>query len=89
MPKLIGEEHASFIPRRQINDNIAIMQEIVHSMRNQKGRRGTMAIKVDLEKAYDILRWVFINETLLFASLPSSLVHLIVQCVSSTSKQFL
>lgn len=60
-------------------------QEIVHSMRNMKGRKGMMAIKVDLEKDYDRLQWDFISNTLSEAKLPSNLVTLIMKCIESTS----
>ena len=56
---------SSFVPRRDVTDNIIVAQEIIHSMRWMKGKRGVMAIKVDLEKAYDRLRWSFIRDTLI------------------------
>ncbi|KAE8676962.1 cytochrome P450 71A9-like [Hibiscus syriacus] len=39
--------------------------EIVHSMRNKKTKQGWMAIKIDLEKAFDKVKWSFIHATLL------------------------
>ena len=53
MPKIISPNHCSFVPGRQGADNIIVAQEIIHSMRNKKGRKGFMAIKIDLEKTYD------------------------------------
>jgi len=44
-----------------------------------------MAIKIDLEKAYDRLRWQFIQETLLEARLPQLMVDVILNCISLTS----
>ena len=58
-------------------------QEIVHSMRKMKGRKGMMVVKVDLEKAYDRLQWDFISDTLSEVKLPSNLVTLII--IESTS----
>lgn len=49
-------------------------------MRAKKGKRGFMAIKVDLEKAFDSLRWDFIEESLLKAKVPNNLVNLIMSC---------
>ena len=34
-------------------DNAIVVQEIIHTLSMKKGRVGYMAIKVDLEKAYD------------------------------------
>jgi hypothetical protein len=52
MPILISEYQSRFIPGRQIVDNIIVAQEEIHSMHDMKDRKGLMAIKVDLEKAY-------------------------------------
>lgn len=53
LPLLLKPNQCSFIPGRLIIDNIIIAQEIVHSMRFKKGKKGFVAMKVDLEKAYD------------------------------------
>lgn len=44
---------AAFVPKRSILDNIIINQEIMFYLKNIKGSKGFMAIKVDLAKAYD------------------------------------
>lgn len=64
LQNLIEPSQCSFIPGRHSSDNIVIAQEIFHTMRIMKGRKGFMAIKVDLEKAYDRLSWDFLLETL-------------------------
>ena len=48
-----------------------------------------MAIKVDLEKAYDKIEWSFIREVLINANLPHSLVALFMSCMSSVSTSIL
>ena len=50
----------AFVPKRKRVDNAIIVQELVHTMSKKKGREGLMAIKIDLEKAYDRLEWSFI-----------------------------
>ncbi|XP_021602061.1 uncharacterized protein LOC110607253 [Manihot esculenta] len=61
MSFLIGSEQSSFVPGRQIMDNIVIYQEVFHSMNKAKGVKGYMALKIDLEKAYDRLNWDFLE----------------------------
>ncbi|KAG7555110.1 Reverse transcriptase domain [Arabidopsis suecica] len=89
MPKLIGPAQASFIPGRLSTDNIVIVQEAVHSMRRKKGRKGWMLLKLDLEKAYDRVKWDFLEDTLRVAGLPDSWIRWTMQCVSGPSMSLL
>lgn len=89
LPTLISNTQSSFVPGRQITDNIVIMQEVLHTMRRKKGAKGYMAIKIDFEKAYDRLRWSFIRDTLLQMNLPLLLINTIMECVTSASLQVL
>ena len=66
-------------------DNSIIVQKLIHSMARKKGRGGVMAIKLDLEKAYDCLEWSFISDTLNLYKFPSRLISLIISCLSSSS----
>lgn len=67
---MISPTQCTFVPRRQITDNIVIVQEMLHTMRKKQGRVGYMAIKIDFEKAYDRLRWSFIRDSLVEMRLP-------------------
>lgn len=53
MAKLVRPNQSSFIPGRHITDNILIAPEVMHSMRIKQGKVKWMAMKIDLEKAYD------------------------------------
>lgn len=48
--QLINPTQASFIPGRQISDNIVIVQEILNSYKRSKGKHGLLAWKNDLSK---------------------------------------
>ncbi|KAJ8752128.1 hypothetical protein K2173_001803 [Erythroxylum novogranatense] len=48
-----------------------------------------MAIKVDLDKAYDRLNWNFLRDTFQVAGVPGPLVTLIMGCVSTVQMQVL
>jgi len=65
------------------------MQELLHSMRREKGSCSLMAIKLDLEKAYDRLNWSFIRNTLLELRLPQVMVDVIMLCITSCSMRIL
>lgn len=89
MADLVLPNQTSFVPGRHIIDNILIPQEIVHSMRVHKGRSRWMAIKIDLEKAYNRLSWKFIEDTLEDIGILPNLIRLIMNCVMSSSMQVL
>ncbi|KAG7579199.1 hypothetical protein ISN45_Aa03g033600 [Arabidopsis thaliana x Arabidopsis arenosa] len=89
MAKLIGPAQSSFIPGRLSIDNIVVVQEAVHSMKRKKGRKGWMLLKLDLEKAYDRIRWDFLEDTLVAAGLSASWVRWIMQCVTGPSMSIL
>ena len=70
-------------------DNIIIAQEIIHGLGKKKGRTGYMALKIDLEKAYDKLEWSFIRDMLIRVNLPKDIIDLIMSCVSTVSTSIL
>ena len=89
MPILIGPQQTSFVPGRHIIDNIMIAQEVIHSMRKKMEKKGFMAIKVDIEKAYDRLNWDFIYETLQETRLPRDTIQIIMECITSATMKVL
>lgn len=62
---------------------------MVHSLKGFRGRKMGIAVKLDLEKAYDKVHWDFLEDRLLDAGFPSLLITVIMHCVSSTSFQIL
>jgi len=61
---LISPEQSAFVPGRPISDNILTNQEVAHSFdqRNFNGR--FVLAKLDIERAYDGMRWEVINRVL-------------------------
>ncbi|VVA30150.1 Hypothetical predicted protein, partial [Prunus dulcis] len=53
LPDLISPNQVSFVPGRHITDNILIAQELMHKFKLSKGKKGFVAWKIDLSKAYD------------------------------------
>lgn len=74
---------------RSTSDNIVIGQEAIHSMKTTRSKKGWMAIKVDLEKAYDRICWDFIKDSLKDVGFPISLVNVIMHCITTKSMQVL
>ena len=82
--EIINPRQAGFVLGRRTSDNIILVQEVIHTLKYRKGRTGYVAIKLDLEKAYDWLEWGFIKETLDFFEFPPNLITLIMNMISST-----
>ena len=54
-------------------------------MSKKRGSEGTMAINIDLKKAYDRIEWSFIRDTLVLFKFPKHLISLIISYISSSS----
>lgn len=85
LDKLISPIQTAFVPGRRGLDNILIAQELVYSIDKNQEKEGYMAIKVDLEKAYNRLEWNFILKVLIIYHFPKQLIKLIISYVSTTS----
>nr|GEW81155.1 protein ALP1-like [Tanacetum cinerariifolium] len=59
---IVDEIQSAFVTDRQILDGPFILNEIVHWCKNKK--KQSMIFKVDFEKAYDSVRWNFIDDIL-------------------------
>nr|GFB86563.1 hypothetical protein [Tanacetum cinerariifolium] len=59
---IVDEIQFAFVTDRQILDGPFILNEIVHWCKNKK--KESMIFKVDFEKAYDSVRWDFIDDIL-------------------------
>ncbi|PKI37422.1 hypothetical protein CRG98_042208 [Punica granatum] len=86
---LISPFQCSFIPGRRASDNVILLREIIHSFRRQKGKQRSFVLKLDLEKAFDRLKWNVIRKVLHHFGLPEQWSQWIMSCVSSTSTSVL
>lgn len=57
---VVAENQSAFIPGRLITDNIMVGYAMIHYLkRKRRGKRGFMALKIDMNKAYDRIEWDF------------------------------
>ena len=62
MGKLIYENQSVFVTERQIHDNIMVEKKVIHHQKlKMKGERYEMALKLDMNKAYDRVEWDFLE----------------------------
>lgn len=62
LPKIISPLQDAFVQGRDIHDNILVAHELLSSFSRRKNKQEPMAIKLDMEKAYDRLDWRFIRK---------------------------
>lgn len=71
------------MPNRRIHDNIFIAHEAFHGLKHKvKGTVGAMAIKVDIQKAYDTADWSFLMLVMRKIGFSSKWIMLINSCVT-------
>lgn len=88
-PKIIMEEQARFIVGRNITSNIVIVQEVIHSMKGRKNKKAWMVIKIDLEKAYDRVRWELIDASFKVVGISGFSKNAIMSVISNSTMHIL
>ncbi|XP_028754420.1 uncharacterized protein LOC114713907 [Neltuma alba] len=80
----ISEHQRAFVPNRLIQDNSIIVHEAFYYLKNKNfGDKFELALKMDMNKAYDRLEWNFIEEVMLKRNFYSKWVNWIMNCVRS------
>ncbi|KAK2663493.1 hypothetical protein Ddye_002067 [Dipteronia dyeriana] len=57
--RIISETQCVFVPGRLITDNTIVSFECIHGLKRRKRKWRSMAIKLDMAKAYDMVEWPF------------------------------
>lgn len=66
LPQIISLEQTAFVHGRQITDNILVAHELFHSLSTRRHQSKTyMAVKTDISKAYDRVKWNFLETALI------------------------
>nr|XP_025616741.1 uncharacterized protein LOC112709055 [Arachis hypogaea] len=86
---IISPVQSAFTKGRLIQDNIIVVQEVFHKL-NWRGNYGSndLAIKLDMNKAYDRLEWDFMQKVMEKFGFSQEWVKLIMSCVRSATYRF-
>lgn len=76
LPRLISSNQSAFVTGRLITDNVLVAYETLHSMHCRRtGRKGSMALKIDISKAYDRVEWPFLKGIMSRLGLPEGWIN--------------
>ncbi|KAI0496493.1 hypothetical protein KFK09_022810 [Dendrobium nobile] len=80
---LISEEQVAFIKGRSLTNHALLAQELFNKMRFSKAKKGLVAIKLDMEQAYDSMAWDTLRKVLKYFGFPTKFSNLLVECVEN------
>ncbi|KAG5527030.1 hypothetical protein RHGRI_028084 [Rhododendron griersonianum] len=84
IPGIISEQQSAFIHGRQIQDNIIVAHEVFHFLKHKKsGKKASVAVKLDLSKAYDRVCWDFLFRVMEKMGFDGRWIDWVKQCVCS------
>ena len=83
LDKMVDSAQVAFVPSRCIMENIMLAQEIVHNFIHMKRKKGFLGVKIDFQKAYDRMKWRFIQWVLKAFGFNEQFTNLIQQCLST------
>lgn len=86
LTKFISPNQGANVENRKISDNTIIAHEIIHSMRIKRRRKfdkPMMAVKIDMSKAFDRIKWVSLIHALTQLGFNHHWISMINHCISS------
>ena len=86
LPRLISSNQSAFVLGKLITDNVLVAYETLHSMHcRQTGKKESIALKLDISKAYDRVEWLFLKGIMSRLGLPGGWIDRVMSYVTTPS----
>lgn len=84
LDKVIAPTQVAFVPKRLISNNIIIDFECIYHLSNRrKGKTGYIAMKLDMNKAYDKVEWTFIRRIMDQMGFEKAWIDKVMNCIET------
>ena len=84
LPHLIAPSQSTFILGRLNTDNVLAAYETLHTIHTgMKGKKGFMAMKLDMSKAYNRVEWGFLEAVMRHMGFCERWISLILMCIKT------
>jgi hypothetical protein len=77
--EIIGENQTSFVKGRNILEGVVVLHEVLHELSTSK-KKG-LILKIDFEKAYDRVRWFFLEQVMIGRGFPTKWINWVMSTV--------
>ena len=86
LPQIITENQSAFLHERLITDNVLVAFELMHYLDHKReGNDCFMAVKLDMSKAYDRVKWGFIEKVMERMGFHEKWINLIMSCITTVT----
>ena len=84
--QVISRTQSVFIPIRLITYNIIIGYECLYKIKHNKStKKGLVALKLDISKAYDRVEWRFLEQTMRQLGFSHKWIKLVLNCITTVN----